>query len=109
MTQYTKPAQFPDPYVPVGERPFLGDSFGNLMKGVQQSGPQMPVTGGGGGGTPVEGLDLDVRDGVTGAVLYNGTETLNVPSFGNAVYWVKFSVNNNGAAGFVYFLGSLAF
>jgi hypothetical protein len=110
MTQYDKPASFPRPYVPTGEGPLIPDPFGNLLRTAPEielgtPGPAGPPGTGGGGGIP----DVDVRDGVTGAVLHSGTETFAIPGFGNSVYWVKFSVNNNGAAGFCYFLGTLAF
>jgi hypothetical protein len=86
MTQYNKPAPFPDPFVPVGERPFIGDSFGNLLKAVQQSGPQAPVTPGtGGGGT---GLPT----GFAGDMLYhNGTNWVrlaNPGTHGSDPMWV---------------------
>jgi hypothetical protein len=106
MTRFDKPALFPEAYIPGGRGPEIPDPFGSLMRSTAPGNPQMPVTGGGGGGTPV-GLDLDVRNGITGAVLSAGTQTLTM--FGKSIYWVQMPVNNNGTASSMLFLASLPY
>lgn len=106
MNKFDKPVQFPSAYLPEGKRPDFADPFGNTMRGLDN--PKLPTPGpegppGTGGGIP----DLDIRNGVTGAVIDAGTETLTIG--GKDIYWVQFRMNSSGAASYVLQLSSLPY
>jgi hypothetical protein len=108
MTDYIKEVSFPSPFVPSPQDQVSVDPFGNLMTKGEHDRPGLGGGGGGGGGTPTGGIPkVDVRNGVTGAVILAGTETLVIN--GRSIYWVEMNVNNNGTAGHMLILGTLPY
>ena len=103
MPKYKKQVQFPQPFIPGTLEVGIKDPFGATIRSPGTGGLQQVSGGGGGGAFP----DLAVVNGITGAVIDAGTETLSAG--GKNIVWVQIRMNVNGTAGYMLVLGSLGY